>query len=85
MALTRSFCCWGAAKCGEAVAPSVASAAAALAKEPIDDLSPARHLSLLAFLCDEALDTLLLHNVLQSEPSYPPPPSVCQHSGHTLG
>lgn len=44
----------------------VASAAAALAMGPIDEVSPARHLILLSFLCDEALDSLLLHNVLQS-------------------
>ena len=53
------------------------AAAAALAREPVDDLSPARHLALLVFLCDEALDTLLLHNVLQSAllppPAHPQP------------
>lgn len=62
----------GAGKCGGAAAAAVvASAAEALARDPVEDLSPARHLALLAFLCDEALDTLLLHNVLQS--AAPPP------------
>lgn len=41
---------------------------AALGSGAIEAISPQQHLALLSFLCDEALDTLHLHNLLQSAP-----------------
>lgn len=42
-------------------------AVAALGSGAIADVTSEQHLALLSFLCDEALDTALLRNLLQSE------------------
>ncbi len=55
-----------AAKAGGVVSGEVLDAVAALGSGAVADVSRQQHLALLAFLCDEALDTLLLHNLLQS-------------------
>ncbi len=54
----------------------VLGAVAAFGSGAIADVTSEQHLALLSFLCDEALDTLLLHNLLQSAQT-PRRPELC--------
>lgn len=55
-----------AAKACGIVGEAVLGAVAALGGGPVAVLAPEQHLALLSFLCDEALDSALLRNLLQS-------------------
>ena len=66
-----------AAKSGGVVGGDVVAAAAALGSRHVEDITTAEHLILLTFLCDETLDTLLLHNLLQSASLLHLSPCLC--------